>query len=105
MKNLNTVNTLITKLYNDEAGFIVSAELILVSTIAVLAMVVGLSEVAHAVNSELEDVASAFGSVNQSYRYSGLEGHYGARSGSLYDDETDFCDGDCGINATDPEAE
>ena len=34
------------KLANDEAGFIVSAELVLVATIAVLAMVVGLSELA-----------------------------------------------------------
>ncbi|HBN79405.1 MAG TPA: branched-chain amino acid aminotransferase, partial [Planctomycetaceae bacterium] len=34
---------LINNLYNDEAGFIVSAELVLVATIAVLGMVVGLS--------------------------------------------------------------
>ncbi len=105
MKNFNTLNTIITKLYNDEAGFIVSAELILVSTIAVLAMVVGLSEVAHAVNQELEDVASAFGCVNQSYRYSGAAGHYGQQSGSRYTDGADFCDSDGNINATDPEAE
>ena len=37
---------LIRELYDDEAGFILSAELILVSTIAVLSMVVGLSELA-----------------------------------------------------------
>jgi hypothetical protein len=37
------------KLASDEAGFIVSAELILVATIAVLALIVGLSEVAMAV--------------------------------------------------------
>lgn len=32
-------------LYNDDNGFIVSGELVLISTIAVLALVVGLTEV------------------------------------------------------------
>ena len=66
---MTTLTTLAVTLWNDEAGFIVSAELVLIATIAVLAMVVGLSEVANALNQELEDVASAFGSVNQSFRY------------------------------------
>jgi hypothetical protein len=47
------MSNLFTALINDEAGFIISAELVLVSTIAVLAMVVGLSEVALNVNNEL----------------------------------------------------
>ena len=54
-----------TQLLNDDAGFIVSAELILVSTIAVLALVVGLSEVSFGVNQELEDLGAALGSINQ----------------------------------------
>ncbi len=57
---------LFQNLYHDEAGFIVSAELILISTIVVLGSVVGLSEVSHSINQELEDVGSALGSVNQS---------------------------------------
>ena len=40
------MTNLINALINDEAGFIVSAELVLVASIAVLGMVVGLSEVA-----------------------------------------------------------
>ncbi len=36
------MTNIFTKLINDEAGFIVSAELILVATIAVLGVVVGL---------------------------------------------------------------
>jgi len=86
--------TLLVSLYQNEAGFIISAELVLVATIAVLALVVGLSEVAHAVNQELEDVATAFGTVNQSYRYDGLTGHQGAVGGGKYRDSLDFCDGD-----------
>jgi hypothetical protein len=82
-----------TKLINDEAGFIVSAELILVATIAVLGVVVGLSEIAYGVNNELEDVASAFGSVNQSFYVNGTHSDDKAcTTGSRYEDEPDICD-------------
>ena len=60
---------LLAKLANDDAGFVVSAELVLIGTITVLTMVVGLAEVAYSVNSELSDVANAFDAVNQSYEY------------------------------------
>ena len=88
-----SMTNLLTRLWNDEAGFIVSAELILVATIVVLAMVVGLSEVAISINHELEDVGCAFGSINQSYQYLGIQGHCGYNTvGSSYLDKVDFCD-------------
>jgi hypothetical protein len=80
-------------LLNDEAGFIVSAELVLVATITVVGLVVGLSEVAINVNNELEDVGSAFGALNQSYHYAGACGHKGSKAGTCFNDENDFCDG------------
>jgi Flp pilus assembly pilin Flp len=81
--NGNQAMLLILKqLLDDEAGFIVSAELVLVGTIAVLSMVVGLASVSNAVNSELNDVAQAFDSANQSYRYSGRNGQGGYRDRS-----------------------
>jgi hypothetical protein len=80
------------KLWNEESGFVISAELVLISTIAVLSMVVGLSEVAYGVVQELEDTGSAFGAVNQSFRYTGLCGHAGSIGGSCFTDLTDFCD-------------
>ena len=86
------MTNLFTALINDEAGFIVSAELVLVSTIAVLGMVVGLSEVALNVNSELEDVGSAFGAINQTYCLKGILGHQGYVSGTEFRDNIDFCD-------------
>ena len=95
-----------TQLINDEAGFIVSAELILVATIAVLAMVVGLTEVSSAVNQELEDVASAFGSVNQSFEYQGFSASCKAKStGSCFTDHVDNCDNEYDIvgNGSQPE--
>ena len=62
---------MLRQLLNDESGVIISAELVLVLTIAVLAMVVGLSEVAVAVNTELNDVSNAIGALNQSYAFTG----------------------------------
>lgn len=87
------MNAVATRLMLDESGFIVSAELILIGTIGVLALVVGLSEVALNINNELEDVASAFGSVNQSFQFSGTTGHGGRGNGSGFRDHADFCSG------------
>ena len=86
-------------LLQDEAGFIVSAELVLVATILVIGMIVGLSEVQHAVVQELNDVSDAIGSVNQSYLYSGFtkrknqgNGIAAFTSGSAFHDRVDECD-------------
>jgi len=84
---------LATQLLNDEAGFIVSAELVLIATVGVLAMVVGLSEVALNINNELEDICSAFGSVNQSFLSKGSRGHGGSSEGGSFRDNSDHCDG------------
>ena len=87
------MKNIINQLINDEAGFIVSAELVLISSIAVLAMIVGLSEVANNVNQELEDVGSAFSSINQTYNLCEVSGHKGELSGSNFRDCPDFCSG------------
>ncbi|HAH48383.1 hypothetical protein [Gimesia sp.] len=88
---------MVQRLYNDEAGFVISAELVLVLTIAVLAMIVGLSEVAVAVNTELNDVSNAIGALNQTYAYTGFwSGSHGKTKsyilGSEFDDAFDDCD-------------
>jgi hypothetical protein len=85
---------IIRNLWEDEAGFIVATELVLVSTILVLSMVVGLTSVSHAINHELVDVASAYDSVNQSYRYDGLFGpNNGGNYGSDFEDSSDYSGG------------
>lgn len=91
------MRTIIAQLLNDEAGFIVSAELVLVATIGVLAMTVGLSEVAFNINQELEDVGSAIGNINQSFSYNGSSGNKGMAAGSKYADQRDAGDCDCDI--------
>lgn len=80
-------------LYTDEAGFIVSAELVLVLTIGVLAMVVGLHAVAKSITMELNDIANAFGAINQSYTYKGLDKpRHAWVAGSGFEDHRDRCD-------------
>lgn len=102
------MTNLIHRFYNDEAGFVVSAELVLVSTITVLALVVGLSEVAFGINGELEDVGAAFGSLNQSFCVSGFK-TCGCKNnhvaGSSFNDRSDLCDGQHDIQATAPTGE
>ncbi len=104
---------MLRKLLQDEAGFIVSAELVLVATLLVIGLIVGLSEVQHAVVSELNDVADAIGSLNQSYYFSGFskEGTDGAGNattkaytrGSAFADEVDTCDNNqCEIDCDAP---
>ncbi len=81
---------------NDESGVIISAELILVLTIAVLGMVVGLSEVAVAVNTELNDISNAIGALNQSYAFTGFHGWSfkwkSSVAGTTFFDAVDDCD-------------
>ena len=83
---------LYTQLMYDDAGFVVSSELILISTIAVLSMLVGLSEVSNGINQELEDVGSAFASVNQGYHLKGFSGCKAVTYASKFRDHADYCD-------------
>ena len=89
-------------LWSDDAGFIVSAELVLVGTIAVLSMVVGLSEVANNVNLELEDVGTAVGKVNQSYSFRLGSGPKGRKTGTSFHDTADRGDAEGEITCDAP---
>ncbi len=87
------------QLLNDEVGFVVSAELILVATLLVIGLIVGLSEVQHAVVSELNDVGDAIGNLNQSYAFTGFsaqktngQGLKSFTNGSFFVDYGDECD-------------
>ena len=94
---------LLVRLWNDECGFIVSAELVLVATILVLGMIVGLVSLRDQIVQELGDVAAAFSQLNQSYSFSGVTGHTSNTAGSQFADRTDFCDADSTSgNADDP---
>jgi Flp pilus assembly pilin Flp len=80
------------RLWRDEAGFIISSELVLVATILVIGMIVGLTELRNQVVEELVDVSQAIGSLSQTYAYTAV-GKSGVAftDGSYYNDLVDFC--------------
>ena len=87
------------RLWTEDVGMVISAELVLVMTISVLAMLVGLDAASDAINHELADVAEAFGAISQSFNYNGIShpGHFGIDdhsivSGSSNADRVDDCD-------------
>ncbi|MFT5324453.1 MAG: hypothetical protein ACI8P0_002315 [Planctomycetaceae bacterium] len=85
-------------LHEDEAGFIISAEMVLVMTIGVLAMVVGLTAVRDSVTHEMNDISHAVGAVSQSYNVTGLHKErnngnvHACLNGFGFNDSTDECD-------------
>lgn len=81
------------RFWADECGFVVSSELVLIATIAVVGLLAGLTTLRDQVSEELGDTASAFKVVNQSYRYLGAVGHTGSTAGSAFIDRSDFCHG------------
>ncbi|RMG32387.1 MAG: hypothetical protein D6725_17635 [Planctomycetota bacterium] len=66
------MNNWMSRFWNDDAAMVVSAELVIIGTIAVLAMVVGLQAVARAVNTEMTDMANALYGLRQTYAYTGF---------------------------------
>jgi hypothetical protein len=90
---------MLRNLLNDEAGFLVSAELVLVFSLVFCAVAVGVATVRDALVTELHDVSEAIGAVNQSYNVRGITaanttGHteHATCSGSGFADENDDCD-------------
>ena len=93
---------ILNALKNDENGFVVSAELVLIGTITVLGMIVGLTELSFNVNQELEDLGSAVGSINQTYYFTLASGKKGEVVGSTHLDFQDECDNACDITCDSP---
>lgn len=105
-RETRTMKYLCIRFYNDEAGFVVSTELVLVCTVTVLSLCVGLSEVSFGINGELEDLGSAFGSLNQSFHMQGFTNCKGSMSaGQCFVDHVDQCDNQHDIVSTQPTGE
>lgn len=56
---------------NSKAGFIISGELVLIATVLVIGLLVGSVAVRDAVLGELQDTASAYAMLDQSYGFQG----------------------------------
>ena len=95
---------MLRNLLNDEAGFIISAELMIILTLLFCATVVGIAMIRDALVQELGDVSEMIGSFDQSYAVgsldapngnSGSHAHCGGGAGSQgfgFDDSDDACD-------------
>ena len=97
---------MLKNLWNNEAGFIISAELVLVLTIGVIGVITGLAHIQLALVQELNDVAGAIGSLDQSFSFVGFKccddkvgtgaGQTSFTRGAGFTDSGDHCD--CGNN-------
>jgi hypothetical protein len=93
-------------MWNDENGAIVSIEMIIIITVAVISLIVGWTEVAVAINTELDDISGAVGHLDQSYSFTNMGAPKGATvggkssvPGSTFVDNADECD-DCDGSST-----
>lgn len=79
-----------------QKGFVLTSELIILSTSMVAALVIGLATLRDSVTAELEDVAEAIGSLDQSYAFDGIisGGASAEISGSGFIDGVDTNAGD-----------
>lgn len=91
---------MLKKLWKDEGGALLSAELVLVMTLVFCGIAVGVGAVRTALVQELADVAEAIGTLNQSYSVSGLadfhhldaQGNPTGCSAQAFHDAQDLCD-------------
>lgn len=86
------MKNIVVRLWRDEAGFVVSTELVLIATIVVIGMITGLVTVRDAVVTELADVADAISEVDQSYSYGAITAHCASTAGTQFTDNSDFCE-------------
>ena len=86
------------KLFNDEAGFVVSAELALIVTLIFTAVAVGVAVARDALVTEYNDISEMIGTMDQSYNVAGhsvardSEKVHGDNSSFGYNDGQDECD-------------
>lgn len=83
---------LFKRFWNDEQGFVASADLILISVIVVLGMIVGLAMLRDEVVQELGDLATAIGQLNQSYSIAMFTTSMFSSAGSVFSDMADYCE-------------
>lgn len=79
------MNSLV-RLWKDERGFLYTAEAVFMATILVIGLVSGWKSLNQSLSNELEDLANAFGNIDQSYSYGGTSGCCASTQGSDYSD-------------------
>ncbi|MDC0662274.1 hypothetical protein [Marinobacter sp. SS21] len=79
-----------------QAGFVMTTELVLLSTVMVIGLVAGMVTMRDSLTAEMEDVAEAIGHLDQTYAFNGIVNgeNTAAVEGSVYGDATDSLAGD-----------
>lgn len=79
-----------------QGGFVMTTELVLITTTLVIGLTAGLVTMRDAVTAEMEDVAEAIGHLDQTYAFNGIVNAEGtaAVEGSVYGDAVDSNAGD-----------
>jgi hypothetical protein len=98
------VRKFLNRFWNDDAGFIVSAELLFLYTIAVLGLLTGMVAIRNAVIHEMVDVADSIGALDQSFTFKGLSGCAGnnTTAGSAFDNSGNSINAILNITSTNP---
>lgn len=89
----------VLRLWRDESGSVLSAELVLVVALAGIGMIAGLSTYRDQVVFELADMGTAIGEFNQTYSISPVVASFTVNgntvfasfAGSVFTDQADFC--------------
>lgn len=76
--------------WRDDAGFVVSAELIFITTIMVIGLIAGLAEIRNQMALELADLADAVSELNQSFSFAAVTATVGSVAGSNFVDAPDL---------------
>jgi hypothetical protein len=74
----------------EEDGFVLSSELLLLGSISVMGLLVGLVSIRDSVLLEFDDFSKAIGFLDQSVIYTGVSDESGSTEGGLLDDAPDF---------------
>jgi hypothetical protein len=75
----------------NQAGFIVTIELLLIAAILVIGLIVGMTNMRDATLAELSDLSESIGALNQSYAIDGVTNaaETAGTAGSRWDDNVD----------------
>ncbi|TWC43239.1 hypothetical protein FBY03_101435 [Pseudomonas sp. SJZ079] len=91
MKTIKSVNSA-----KKQGGFVMTTELVLITTTMVIGLMAGMVTMRDAVTAEMEDVAEAIGHLDQTYAFNGIVNgeKTAAVEGSVFGDATDSQAGD-----------
>lgn len=91
---MKTMNKTFTS--KKQVGFVMTSELVLITTVMVIGLMAGMVTMRDAVTAEMEDVAEAIGHLDQTYAFNGIVNgeNTAAVEGSVFGDATDANAGD-----------